>query len=415
MKADLAIIGGGAAGIFTAINCKIKQPNLNVLVLEKSNQLLSKVKISGGGRCNVTHHCFEPQELVKFYPRGHRELLSVFTRFNPSHTIQWFEQQGVKLKVEADGRMFPITDNSQTIINCFLNLCQQLNIQIITQCGVNEVVKETNQFVLNSEKGLIYAKQLIIASGSSKQMWEHISALGHHIIDPVPSLFTFKIKNPLIADLMGLSFPISSVELLMNKQQLKTFRLKPADVIQSGPLLITHWGMSGPAILKLSSVAAPLLHHLNYRFPIRVNFINQTMNEAVETLNRLKKEHSKKTIINLPAFGLPTRFWENVLKISEIKPDLNWADLSSKSILAIANTVSAYEMKVDGKSTFKDEFVTAGGVDLKEIDFKTMGSKLIPNLYFAGEVINVDALTGGFNFQAAWSEAWVISEVIVAS
>jgi predicted Rossmann fold flavoprotein len=415
MKADLAIIGGGAAGIFAAINCKIKQPNLNVLVLEKSNQLLSKVKISGGGRCNVTHHCFEPQELVKFYPRGHRELLSVFTRFNPTHTIQWFEKQGVRLKVEADGRMFPITDNSQTIIDCFLNLCQQLNIQIISQCGVNEIVKESNQFVLNSEKGLFHAKQLIIASGSSKHMWEHIAALGHRIIDPVPSLFTFKIKDPLIADLMGLSFPISSVELLMNKLQLKTFQLKSGDVIQSGPMLITHWGMSGPAILKLSSVAAPLLHHLNYRFSIRVNFINQTVNEAVETLNRLKKEHSKKSIVKLPAFGLPVRFWENVLKVSEIKPEMNWADVSSKSILAIANTVSAYEMKVDGKSTFKDEFVTAGGVDLKEIDFKTMGSKLIPNLYFAGEVINVDALTGGFNFQAAWSEAWVISEVIGAS
>lgn len=409
---DVAIIGGGAAGFFAAVNIKAKHPQYKVIIIEKNSTVLNKVRVSGGGRCNVTHHCFDPYQLVKYYPRGQRELLSVFTRFNPENTIAWFKSHGVPLKTELDGRMFPVTDDSETIINCLLNLSEKYKVEIKNRMGVKAIHVKEQSFELETESGIVTAHKLLIAGGSSDSLWQMISGLGHKIISPVPSLFTFNIKNQLLEDLMGISFVNAQVELDIEKPVFKTFNLKKNDLIQVGPMLITHWGLSGPAILKLSSVAAVLLHHLNYRFQIKVNFISQTIESVLDEMQKLKKTEPKKQIINTPLFGLPQRFWHRLHSMSFQHAEIKWADVSNNELNVLANLICNSRLPVMGKSTFKEEFVTAGGVDLKEIDFKTMESKLVKNLYFAGEVINVDALTGGFNFQAAWSEAWIVSESI---
>lgn len=409
---DVAIIGGGAAGFFAAVNIKAKHPQYKVIIIEKNSTVLNKVKVSGGGRCNVTHHCFDPNQLVKYYPRGHRELLSVFSRFNPENTIAWFRSHGVQLKTEQDGRMFPVTDDSETIINCLLDLAEKLKVEIRKKSGVKSIHLKNIGFELETDSGTIVTQKLLIAGGSSESLWQLISDLGHKIISPVPSLFTFNIKNRLLEDLMGISFVNAQVELDIEKTLFKQFNLKKSDLIQSGPLLITHWGLSGPAILKLSSVAAVLLHHLNYQFQIKVNFISRSIDSVSEEMQKMKKSEPKKQIINTPLFGLPQRFWQRLHSMSFQNADIKWADVSNAELNVLANFICNSCLQVKGKSTFKEEFVTAGGVDLKEIDFKTMESKVIKNLYFAGEVVNIDALTGGFNFQAAWSEAWVISESI---
>ena len=406
---DLAIIGGGAAGFFAAINAKTKHPNLKVEIFEKSKTVLGKVKISGGGRCNVTHACFDNRTLVSYYPRGNKELLSVFERFNTKDTVKWFESRGIVLKSEADGRIFPISDNSETIVNCFLDECDALKIPIKTLRSVKGIEKK-ECFQLNINDEIIEAKQVLVASGSSDSFWQLLKGMGHHVIEPVPSLFTFNIDHDFIADLMGLSVPKASVRLLLDKEQLKASRLPQSDLIQNGPLLITHWGLSGPAILKLSSIAARVLNQLQYRFEISVGLSNLKLEETLDVLLKVKSEHPKKQVVNTPLFNIPQRWWQRIHSLSFVNTFNTWSDVSKKDLLKFAENLSDFNLEVHGKSTFKDEFVTAGGIDLKEVDFKSMQSKIVPGLYFAGEVLNIDALTGGFNFQAAWSEAWVIAE-----
>ena len=406
---DLAIIGGGAAGFFAAINAKTRHPNLKVEIFEKSKTVLGKVRISGGGRCNVTHACFENRLLVSFYPRGNKELLSVFERFNTKDTVKWFESRGIVLKSEADGRIFPISDNSETIVNCFLDECDELKIPIKTLRSVKSIEKN-GVFQLNINDEIVEARQVLVASGSSDSFWQILKGMGHHIVEPVPSLFTFNIDNDFIADLMGLSVPKASVKLLLSKQQLKESKLAQSDLTQTGPLLITHWGLSGPAILKLSSIAARVLNQLQYRFEISVGLSNLKTEETLDLLLKVKSEHPKKQVVNTPLFNIPQRWWQRIHSLTFVNTFNTWSDVSKKDLLKFAENLSDFHLDVHGKSTFKDEFVTAGGIDLKEVDFKTMQSKIVPGLYFAGEVLNIDALTGGFNFQAAWSEAWVISE-----
>lgn len=409
---DVVVVGGGAAGFFTAINIKIKHPEFRVLIIEKSAKTLSKVLISGGGRCNVTHHCFDPAELVRYYPRGKGELLSVFNRFSPKDTIEWFRERGISLKTEADGRMFPESDNSSTIANCFLRMVQTNGIELRTSCGLKRIVKKEQTFVLETEQGTLQSRRLVMAGGSSQSLWNLVSELGHNIISPVPSLFTFNIRHPLIEDLMGTSFSAASVTLPGNEELIKRFKLKKQDLVQKGPMLITHWGLSGPAVLKTSSVAALLLNVLNYKFKIKVAFLDQKPEELDDVLKELKSQNPRKQVISQAPQGLTNRFWVRLCQVVLENPDLNWADISGKDRLKLAEALTGFVFEVNGKSTFKDEFVTAGGVDLKEVDFRTMESKLIPGLYFAGEILNIDALTGGFNFQACWSESWVISESV---
>jgi predicted Rossmann fold flavoprotein len=410
MMLDVAVIGGGAAGFFAAINIKKKNPLLKVIIYEKSKTLLGKVKISGGGRCNVTHACFNPDDLIKYYPRGKKELLGVFKRFNPTNTIEWFASQGVRLKTEADGRMFPSTDDSQTIIDCFLDNCRYLGVSIMTNHGVQEIKKEGEAFSLLINGETVRARQIVIATGSSEHFWQMLKKLGHQVVPPVPSLFTFNIKHPLLHDLMGVSLAKASVRLMLDREIIKSNRLKEEDMVQTGPLLVTHWGLSGPAILKLSSVAARLLNQVQYRFDIELNMSSQSFDNTYKTIQSNKLSNGRKLLLNTSMYNIPSRLWSRLLEISFERQNLTWADVSKKEMSLLAENLTRFRLAVNGKSTFKDEFVTAGGINLKEVDFKTMQSKLIPGLYFAGEVLDIDALTGGFNFQAAWSEAWVISE-----
>lgn len=396
----IIVIGGGAAGFFSAISCAENNPDYQVTILEKSSTLLSKVKISGGGRCNVTHACFDPKELVRNYPRGEKQLLGPFTRFNPSDTVEWFESRGVKLKKEEDGRMFPVTDSSQTIINCLTNEAHRLGVQIKMQCGVEDIKPEDSKFKVLTNKGeTLSADALIVTTGSGSSMWGILSKLGHTIISPVPSLFTFNIKDERIRGLEGLSVNQPCVTIMSGKGTKLT---------TSGALLITHWGMSGPAILRLSAWGARVLADANHRFEIEVNWTGkQSTDEVKELLKQYKQSHPKKSVSANPLFSLPKRLWERLSTINRELLTTNFADLSNKQIDHLAETLTACRFTVSGKSTFKDEFVTAGGISLHEVDFKTMQSKKIPGLYFAGEVLDIDAITGGFNFQAAWTTGWI--------
>lgn len=410
---DVAIIGGGAAGFFAAINIKVKHPDLKVIIYEKSKTLLGKVRVSGGGRCNVTHACFSVPDLIQYYPRGHKELQSVFHRFNPTHTIQWFSERGVKLKKEEDGRMFPVTDNSETIIDCFMDECRRLDVIIKTGTAIQSIDPVEGGFNIIGENETYKTKKVVVTTGSSDHFWQMLKKLGHTLVAPVPSLFTFNIKDPLVEGLQGVSISKVTVKLSVDPAIIKKLGLNKKVLTQSRPLLFTHWGLSGPSILKLSAVGARLLNHQNYRFEIEVNFCDSmSEEEVIQILNKQKELNPKKQVSNTTLLNLPARFWQQVIQLSINDQQITWADLSKKEILQIAKTLTGSRLQVNGKSTFKEEFVTAGGISLKEVDFKTMQSKLVPNLYFAGEVLDIDALTGGFNFQSAWSEAWVISESV---
>lgn len=399
-KYDIIIIGGGAAGFFTAINIVEKHPNLKVAILERGKSVLEKVRISGGGRCNVTHACFVPNELVKFYPRGEKELRGPFHQFCSGDTIEWFEKHGVALKIEDDGRMFPVSNSSQTIIDCFLKATQKLKIDVLTGQSVQELYRGENYLKISTHQEVFSCRKVVMATGSNPKMWELLQNLGHSIIEPVPSLFTFNIKDVRIKDLMGLS-TVASVKVKKSKLQA------------SGPLLITHWGMSGPGILRLSAWGARELADKKYQFAIQVNWLNETdFEEAIDLLKTIKEENSKKLVSKYAHFELPKRLWENLVKASGITEETKWADVNKKQLNTLAEQLTNAEFQVNGKSTFKEEFVTAGGIDLREVNFKTMESKVLPNLFFAGEILNIDAITGGFNFQNAWTGGFIVAENI---
>ncbi|MEO8760463.1 MAG: NAD(P)/FAD-dependent oxidoreductase [Bacteroidia bacterium] len=397
---QVIIIGGGAAGFFAAINAAELHPEANIIILEKSNKLLAKVLVSGGGRCNVTHACFENSLLVKNYPRGEKELRSAFNRFTIEDTIAWFKQHGVTLKTEDDGRMFPTTDNSETIANCLLQAANDLNIKIKTSVSVKEININTDKtFSLKTDTDYNpQCDKLIIASGGNpkNENYNWLHKVGHTIIPPVPSLFTFNIPNNEITKLMGIS--VQNAQLKIGNTKLET----------EGPLLITHWGLSGPAILKASAWGARILHDLNYDFTAIVNWVPIYREEALrDLLLQQKSNNATKNIGGNSPLEIPKRLWEFFLQKTIIDETSKWADISKKQINALVNVLLNDTYQVKGKTTFKEEFVTCGGISLKEIDFTTMQSKLVPNLFFAGEVLDIDGVTGGFNFQNAWTTGWI--------
>ena len=399
-KYDIIIVGGGAAGFFTAINIVEKNSNLKVAILERGNEVLTKVRISGGGRCNVTHACFLPNDLVKFYPRGEKELRGPFHQFCSGDTIEWFENHGVALKIEDDGRMFPTTDSSQTIIDCFLTTTQKLGIDILTGQSVQSLYKAENYWKVETTNETFSCQKIVMTTGSNPKIWEMLTEMGHSIVPAVPSLFTFNIKDTRIKDLMGLS---AFANVKVKNTKLEAF----------GPLLITHWGMSGPGILRLSAWGARILAEKKYQFVLQINWLNDlTFEETLEKLKELKQEHSKKAVCKKSPFELPNRLWESLVLASDILEETKWADLSKNQLTNLANQLTNGEFQVNGKNTFKEEFVTAGGINLKEINFKTMESKLHENLYFAGEILNIDAITGGFNFQNAWTGGFIVANNI---
>jgi predicted Rossmann fold flavoprotein len=352
----------------------------------------------------VTHACFEPNELVKFYPRGEKELRGPFHQFCSGDTIEWFEKHGVELKIEADGRMFPVSNSSQTIIDCFLKATQKLGIAVLTGQSVQSIfnpeVSGENFWKIETQTENYLAEKLILATGSNPKVWEMLQIFGHTVISPVPSLFTFNIKDSRIKELPGVAAQV-------------TVKVKDTKLTSTGPLLITHWGMSGPAILKLSAWGARILHDKNYQFTIFVNWLNDEEATDVEKkLKDLKQEHAKKSVSKKSPFELTNRLWESLVLASGIEVETKWADLSKIQLQNLANQLTNGTFQVNGKSTFKEEFVTAGGINLKEINFKTMESKLNENLYFAGEIVNIDAITGGFNFQNAWTSGFIVANSI---
>lgn len=393
---QIIIIGGGAAGFFCAAN--LDETKYQITILEQNSDVLQKVKISGGGRCNVTHACFDPKELVQFYPRGNKELLSVFTKFQPGDTMEWFENRNISLKIENDNRVFPESNSSQTIINTFLNEIQKKNVEVKTKCSVREIQKSDEKYVVKTSLGDFEADFVIYTTGSSPKSLKMIESLGHKIVELVPSLFTFNIKDALLKDLAGTSFEMAETSI----PKLKTE--------ESGPLLITHWGLSGPAILKISAWEAINLAKVKYNFEVEVNFISKSIDDAEELFQTFKQNNPKKTIGQSKIFEVTNRFWQRILEVSNIDFNKQVAQISGKEMQKIIENLCRKKFNVTGKSTFKDEFVTAGGVDLKEINFKNMSSKILPDFYVAGEVLNIDAVTGGFNFQACWSEAWLIAQ-----
>ena len=390
------IIGGGASGFFTTANIDTKL--YDVTILEQNSDVLQKVKISGGGRCNVSHACFDPRELVQFYPRGHKELLSVFTKFQPGDTMNWYEEHGVALKIEDDNRIFPESNSSQSIIDCLVNECRKKNVKILTKQTVTEILPQENGYKIHTTDQNYFADYVVFGTGSSPKAFKILEKLGHQIIAPVPSLFTFNIKNEILKDLMGTSFQYVDIEI------------PKLNLEESGSLLITHWGLSGPAILKLSAWGARELAALKYQFEIIVNFIGTASEDALEIFKNFKENEPKKSIGQAKIFDITNRFWQRILFVSGIDTAKQIANINNKEMQKIIENLCCCRMNVTGKSTFKEEFVTAGGVDLKEMDFKTMKSKKLPNFYISGEVLNIDAVTGGFNFQACWSEGWLIAQ-----
>ena len=402
----LVVIGGGAAGFFCAVNAARLNPFLKVILLEKSSKVLSKVKVSGGGRCNVTHACFDIQELIKRYPRGQNFLKKSFHWFNTNHTIQWFEERGIKLKAEADGRMFPVTDDSQTIIDCLLKETDRYSVDVKMNFDVKQIQIHDSRFTIHESKGNnIDADYVCIASGgnSKASQFEWLKQLGHTIEQPVPSLFTFNIPGNSITSLMGVSVEQATVKIQSSK------------LTETGPMLITHWGLSGPAILKLSAWGARELAACDYTFTAIINWLADYSEQSLRTAwPQLRSQYAAQKIGNKNPFGLPGRLWLHLLEQSEINAELRWADLLSKQQNKLIQMLTAQEFQVKGKTTFKEEFVTCGGIKLSEIDANTMQSKKVPNLFFAGEIMDVDGITGGFNFQQAWTSGFIAAKYIAA-
>lgn len=418
---DLIVIGGGAAGFYGAIQTALKNPNLEIAIFERGKTLLGKVKVSGGGRCNVTHAEFDPSELINNYPRGKKELLGPFHNYATGDVMSFFEERGVPLKIEDDGRIFPKSNSSQSIIDCFLNEAKRLGITILKNSSVKSFsfLSDNEGWQITTMNTHYQCKKLLIASGSNPKIWKQLENLGHTIVPAVPSLFTFNIKDKRIKGIQGVS-TYAEVKIPPKKHynskivvQLRS-KINEQPVLESdGPLLITHWGMSGPAILKLSAWGATILNEYKYHFRIEVNWVPEYTTEMLQDVfAKIKEVEAKKTILRTNALDIPRRLWVSLVEAAEIEKTLKWGDVTKETLKKLALQLTKCSFKVEGKSTFKEEFVTAGGVDLKEIDFKTFKSKKLPNLYFAGEVINVDAITGGFNFQNAWTGAYIAAQEI---
>ncbi|MFS4483714.1 NAD(P)/FAD-dependent oxidoreductase [Hyunsoonleella sp. 2307UL5-6] len=401
IQKNVIIIGGGAAGFFAAINIAEQHPHLKVIILERGKEGLTKVKVSGGGRCNVTHAEFIPQDLILNYPRGEKELLGPFHQFMTGDTITWFEKRGVALKIENDGRMFPVSNSSQTIIDCFLNEARKYNVDVLYNHSVKGISKKNSIFEIETTHGLFSTEKVVIATGSNPKIWNLLEHLGHTISQPVPSLFTFNIEDERIKDIPGVVAKDVEVAVL------------DTNLWSEGPLLITHWGMSAPSILKLSAFGALELSKRDYKFQIEVNFIKQSFKGCLNTLKVLKQDLAKKAVFKTTQFDLPKRLWHKLVLASCIMEDTRWADINKFQLEQLASQLTQAIFNVNGKSIFKEEFVTAGGVNLREVNFKTFESKRIENLFFAGEVLNIDAVTGGFNFQNAWTGAYIVAQNII--
>ncbi len=416
---DVVIVGGGAAGFYAAIHVAEARPKIKIAILERGKEVLTKVKVSGGGRCNVTHAEFRPKELASHYPRGERELLGPFHSYASGDTVEFFEKRGVDLKIEEDGRMFPTTDSSQTIINCLTSEAKRLGVQTFLLCSVTgiEPFTEENEKLWHvaTTTQTFKTKKLLLATGSNLKVWKMLTQLGHNIITPVPSLFTFNIQDERIKHIPGLS-TYAEVTVLDKKKSRRNYQKNSAKseiLFAEGPLLITHWGMSGPAILRLSAWGARILESYNYSFRIKVNWVPEYHSDGLLELFMKVKQVEKKTILRTKIVDVPKRLWVSLVRASGISDKLTWPEVSKIQLQELANQLTSGLFHVNGKSTFKEEFVTAGGVNLKDINFKTYESKIRPNLYFAGEIINIDAITGGFNFQNAWTGGYIAAQGIV--
>ncbi|MGD1846945.1 MAG: NAD(P)/FAD-dependent oxidoreductase [Salibacteraceae bacterium] len=402
MSLRVAVIGGGAAGFFAAISAKSHHPEAEVVLYERSTKPLAKVKVSGGGRCNVTHACFQPSQLVGFYPRGSKQLRKAFGTFHTTHTVDWFESRGVKLKTESDGRMFPITDSSQTVIDCLMGELRKLRIPLNIKSPVSNIKNVDNGFRLSIGDQSVFVHKVIVASGGSPKRsglaW--LEALGHPIVDPVPSLFTFNMPGEPIRELMGLSAPEATVHIQGSKLR------------STGPLLITHWGMSGPAILKLSAFGARDLADRNYQFKAQVQWVTgHKENDLLELIVEQQEQHPKQKLFSRPVVELPKRLWHFLLEKVELSAATTWGELGRKGRNRLINVLLNDVYTVSGKTTFKEEFVTCGGVSWEQVAPQTLQSKVLPGLYFAGEVLDVDGVTGGFNFQAAWTTGFIAGQL----
>jgi predicted Rossmann fold flavoprotein len=401
---DLIVIGGGAAGFFGAIQAASMKPGLKVLILERSSKLLSKVRVSGGGRCNVTHNCFIPQQLARHYPRGEKALKLLFTKYDAKDVVDWFQSKGVKLKTESDGRMFPVTDRSETIIACFLKEAERLNISIEMNSSVSSLASDGEMVAVSTVSGTTYkTRSVLVAIGghAKADAYQSLVEAGHSLKRPIPSLFTFNDSSKTFTDLMGISVSDATVRITGTKFS------------EQGPVLITHWGLSGPCVIKLSAWAAEYLHGVKYEFTVLVNWIGTTGEEDLRNLfTTLKDEKGKSKIISNSMFNLPARLWQRLCALAEIEDAKTWNELSKRSMNKLIESLIRCQFAIKGKTTFKEEFVTCGGIDLREIDLVTMESKVVRNVFFAGEVLDIDGETGGFNFQAAWTTAYAAAKSI---
>lgn len=424
---DVVVVGGGAAGYFAAIACAETNPTLRVLILERNANVLGKVRVSGGGRCNVTHACYDPAELVTFYPRGAQALRGPFSRFQPRDTVAWFESRGVPLKTERDGRIFPISDDSATIVHCLIAAARDAGVVLRSGVKISDVRFQKPEagtevrFVVRLSNGtVIECRRLLLATGSGGAGWRWAQVMGHTIVPPVPSLFTFQIANgsgridERLEGLAGVSVERATVQLVTEAGMPS---LAPLHTLRhTGPVLITHWGLSGPAVLKLSAFGARVLHECGYSATLELNWLpDLNADELLHQLNELKRTHGGQLVsTHAPFNALPQRLWKRLCAAAGIFDEQRWAKLPKANLLRLADELQRGRYRIDGKGEFKEEFVTCGGVDLDEVNFRTMESRIVPGLHFAGEILDIDGVTGGFNFQSAWTTGWLAGKAMAA-